>query len=321
MENAYQYLHINPGTNCQTNKKDISRHPVLGILIPEPLSVISMPGQVSTSPTFAAQASPQPSISFSQAKATIIQNNYVKSIIGRSGEDRHITAILNEFIQMYGVFDGHAGKEVSDYLVNNLPQAFAQFLLNVNFSDEITVKNAITNAYIDLDKKMFEQKMKAGSTAVVALYLSGILYLVNLGDSRAVLFTNNGKILLETQDHKPNEEKQRIVSAGGFVTDGEPPRVNGVLAVSRAFGDFYLKHQSKYNPRGPVSVIPDITKLVQINPSFILLASDGLYDVFNSQDAVNKILASTNITVACDEIVTTARKATNDDITVMIIKL
>ena len=43
-----------------------------------------------------------------------------------------------------------------------------------------------------------------------------------------------------SKDHKPDdpEEATRIQAAGGFVDDG---RVNGMLALSRALGDFEYK--------------------------------------------------------------------------------
>lgn len=46
-----------------------------------------------------------------------------------------------------------------------------------------------------------------------------------------------------TSDHHPDrdDERARIEVAGGFVLDWDVPRVNGVLAVSRAIGDVQLK--------------------------------------------------------------------------------
>jgi protein phosphatase PTC2/3 len=61
----------------------------------------------------------------------------------------------------------------------------------------------------------------------------------NVGDSRSVL-CNMGKTDPLSYDHKPTNEleKKRILSSGGFVEFG---RVNGTLAVSRAFGDISYK--------------------------------------------------------------------------------
>ena len=53
-----------------------------------------------------------------------------------------------------------------------------------------------------------------------------------------------------TKDHKPDdpEETKRINNSGGFVSlppQTYIPRVNGQLALSRAFGDFQLKMSNK----------------------------------------------------------------------------
>ena len=58
----------------------------------------------------------------------------------------------------------------------------------------------------------------------------------NAGDSRAVLSSGNNAIGL-SEDHKPDntDEEKRIRSAGHTVEDA---RVDGNLALSRAFGDF-----------------------------------------------------------------------------------
>jgi len=118
---------------------------------------------------------------------------------------------------------------------------------------------------------------------------------VNIGDSRAVLSRNSIAIDLTT-DHKPNDpnEKQRIEHLGGEVqwcglvdAHGNPVldtgvyRINGNLAVSRAIGD-----RSEYPF---ITAEPDM-KLFPIlseYDEFIVIASDGLYDVMSSQDVVS----------------------------------
>ncbi len=68
--------------------------------------------------------------------------------------------------------------------------------------------------------------------------------MANVGDSRAVL-GHNGRVVQLSHDHKPDrrDERRRIVSHGGKVKN---KRVNGRLAVSRAFGDFDYKKSSSF---------------------------------------------------------------------------
>ena len=84
-----------------------------------------------------------------------------------------------------------------------------------------------------------EAKSFAGCTATVILVTPTEIYCANAGDSRTVL--SKGKTALEmSKDHKPDdpEERKRIYNASGFVEDS---RVNGMLALSRALGDFEYK--------------------------------------------------------------------------------
>jgi len=64
----------------------------------------------------------------------------------------------------------------------------------------------------------------------------------NLGDSRTLL-CRDGRLGFQTRDHKPTlpQERQRIRNAGGYVINA---RVDGGLAISRAFGDFDYKMRS-----------------------------------------------------------------------------
>jgi len=65
----------------------------------------------------------------------------------------------------------------------------------------------------------------------------------NSGDSRAVVGLKNGKLIELSYDHKPDNdgELKRVKAGGGFVEDG---RVQGVIAVSRAIGDWEYKEPS-----------------------------------------------------------------------------
>ena len=78
--------------------------------------------------------------------------------------------------------------------------------------------------------------MDTGTTACVVLITPTEIYCSNAGDSRGCLSRDKAAVPL-SYDHKPNNEEElnRIRKANHFVEDD---RVDGNLALSRAFGDF-----------------------------------------------------------------------------------
>ena len=95
-----------------------------------------------------------------------------------------------------------------------------------------------------------------------------VLYTANVGDARIVL-CRNGKALRLSYDHKGSDENEgrRITNAGGLILNN---RVNGVLAVTRALGDAYMKELITGHPYTTETVIqPDIDE-------FLILACDGV---------------------------------------------
>ncbi|KAF7589262.1 Protein phosphatase 2C 1 [Aspergillus hancockii] len=108
-----------------------------------------------------------------------------------------------------------------------------------------------------------------------------VLYTANVGDARIIL-CRNGKALRLSYDHKGSDENEgkRIANAGGLILNN---RVNGVLAVTRALGDAYLKDLVTGHPYTTETVIqPD-------SDEFIILACDGLWDVCSDQEAVDLV--------------------------------
>jgi protein phosphatase PTC1 len=95
-----------------------------------------------------------------------------------------------------------------------------------------------------------------------------VLYTANVGDARIVL-CRNGKALRLSYDHKGSDENEgrRVTNAGGLILNN---RVNGVLAVTRALGDAYMKELVTGHPYTTETVIqPDIDE-------FLILACDGV---------------------------------------------
>lgn len=102
-----------------------------------------------------------------------------------------------------------------------------------------------------------------------------VLYTANVGDARIIL-CRNGKALRLSYDHKGSDENEgkRISNAGGLILNN---RVNGVLAVTRALGDAYLKDLVTGHPYTTETVIqPD-------SDEFIILACDGVSSFVRSR--------------------------------------
>lgn len=174
---------------------------------------------------------------------------------------------------------------------------------------------------------MKEDQLLGGTTALVFLRVGNRVYIANAGDSRAVL-CRNGKGVRVSTDHKPElkEEEERIQAAGGNVTritnkQGKViGRVNGMLAVSRALGDFLL--QPCVTPE------PEIQQFdLASTGEPLILACDGLWDVVDDDEAANIVLksfqtgneASEESAVELRE--TAISKQTTDNVSVVVIAL
>ncbi|XP_022633013.1 probable protein phosphatase 2C 28 isoform X2 [Vigna radiata var. radiata] len=182
---------------------------------------------------------------------------------------------------LYAIFDGHSGHEVAKYLRNHL---FENILSEPGFWEN--PGQAIKKACKATDDEILENiaDSSRGSTAVAAILVNGVKLLVaNVGDSRAIS-CNKGRAKPLTVDHDPEKEKALVESRGGFVSKrpGNVPRVDGQLAMTRAFGDGKLKEH--------ITAEPDVTiQKIDEDTEFIILASDGLWKVMTNQEACDCI--------------------------------
>lgn len=228
-----------------------------------------------------------------------------------------------EHMALFAVFDGHAGARCSKFMMENFPKIF--FDLKATRQGEIPV--GLYKAFHKAESH-YCQVAKAGgwndgSTAVVSVVHGHNLLLGHVGDSRAVLC--RGKTAIElTHDHKPDraDETARITGLGGTVEkqDGASSiaRVNGHLAVSRAFGDVRMKETQRFISAEPeISVVP----LVE-DDKFIIIASDGLWDVLTNQEAVDFVRRDSSKHKSAKNLVKRALKiGTTDNITAIVIWL
>lgn len=231
-------------------------------------------------------------------------------------EDRH--TIIPEYAlskedpiqrSFAGVYDGHNGLLAADYAAECLHDYLAadgEFVKCTGVGkegeqEEDTVAEALTKTFEIVDRgildKCRELGQRGGATAVVTLRLGEWLYAAHAGDSRAVL-CRAGEALRLTEDHKPNvpRERKRVEGIGGrvefarcwrvIVTPGYGRPASG-LAVSRSFGDPDFKEPLEF-----VTATPDVIreKLVP-EDSFLIMASDGLWDVITDEQACDIVMS------------------------------
>ena len=146
---------------------------------------------------------------------------------------------------------------------------------------------------------------QSGTCCIAVLKIEGRIYAANVGDSRAVLCTSrqlshakkSGAEICAFElstDHKPNRqiEKERIIKAGGKIDRDEksqgPYRIwaddeGPGLAVARTLGDL---HGHKIG----ISSDPEVEVWdVDGNDVFVVIGSDGVWDVISSAEAVGFI--------------------------------
>ena len=83
-------------------------------------------------------------------------------------------------------------------------------------------------------------------------------------------------------DHKPDlpAEKRRVQRGGGFVEEG---RVNGIIAISRAIGDWEYKNSSLKPEDNMVSAYPEVmVETLTDAHDFMIIACDGIWDCLTS---------------------------------------
>lgn len=190
-------------------------------------------------------------------------------MMGRKSEDRIAVSTKNGEV-LFAVFDGHrssqvaalASEEVADRLWSSpsWPSAPAE---------------ALQGVLRECHEQARSERLKGGSTAVLVATVGGMVWCCNAGDSRAVAGLHGGDIKRLSVDHKgsADDEDARIRAMGGCVEFG---RLGGMLEVSRGLGDFDFESDGFTSDAHICSVRRE-------NVEFVVLASDGLWDVVDDE--------------------------------------
>ena len=238
----------------------------------------------------------------------------------RTIEDFH-TVHLHENHQFFGVFDGHNTNFASKYassalykrIVQPLSDIDSQIGPNVDWKPqvELEMSNAFADlhdAYLEAMKNIPSKTMSKSGTTATALFLTKKAAIIaSVGDSRAVLsigasfnrtldYTDALQLTIDHVASNPIERKQ-VEQRGAYISEqGGTLRVNGTLVLTRSIGDAHLAKYLSRTPHVTSMTVDEVMQkcrpttmtnvLVDDMPCFIILASDGLWDVFSNKEAV-----------------------------------
>ncbi|KAI5082914.1 hypothetical protein GOP47_0002657 [Adiantum capillus-veneris] len=255
--------------------------------------------------------------------------------------------IPSEKATFCGVFDGHGphGHHISKNVRDKLPAKIASCWQGLQASNSLARRSdsfekstasrqnldpdsisaweeTFHNAFNLMDRDLLIDEdvdcVFSGTTAVTLVKQGNDLIMANVGDSRAVLgvkFEDSVVALQLTVDLTPNlpKEAERIRRCKGRVLAlRKEPFVKRVwlphentpgLAMARAFGDYILKNF------GVISV-PEIThRRISKNDKFVVLATDGVWDVLSNEQVVRIVDAAQTRSLAAQLVVDTAVRA------------
>uniref|UniRef100_A0ACD5TA46 Uncharacterized protein n=1 Tax=Avena sativa TaxID=4498 RepID=A0ACD5TA46_AVESA len=237
-----------------------------------------------------------------------------------------------------GIFDGHGqwGHYVAKAVRDSLPPSLlCRWQEAVALASLIDGEKMLRDCQFDLWRQSYlaaaaavDEELRrsrrldafnSGCTALSIVKRGDMMVVANVGDSRAVLGTasDDGSITAVqlTVDFKPNlpQEKERIRQCKGRVHSlDDEPSVHRVwlpdrdapgLAMSRAFGDYCVKDY------GVISA-PEVTqRRVTARDQFVILATDGVWDVLSNEEAVRIVAAAPDREKAAKRLVECAVRA------------
>ncbi|KAG2405711.1 hypothetical protein LR48_Vigan03g222300 [Vigna angularis] len=205
-----------------------------------------------------------------------------------------------------GVYDGHGGDDCSRFIKARLFNNLINVARNQGTIDEETLREAFAmteDGFMLLVQRGYELQNNlatVGSCCLVGVIWEGVLYISNLGDSRAIVGTLSTCRSITTQqlttEHNcireeirqelrakhPNDPDIVVLERGAW-------RVKGIIQVSRTIGDAYLKSPTYMKPPLTVPVLsaePTLnTRVLTSDDKFLIFASDGLWEHLTNQQA------------------------------------
>eukprot|EP00928_Gymnodinium_smaydae_P061185 TRINITY_DN45336_c0_g1_i1.p1 TRINITY_DN45336_c0_g1~~TRINITY_DN45336_c0_g1_i1.p1 ORF type:complete len:322 (-),score=40.09 TRINITY_DN45336_c0_g1_i1:57-908(-) len=206
-----------------------------------------------------------------RCEAAQARSPYPVSFAMRPGQRRQDRLVVESrgSDALWAVFDGHFSHEVAGHAAARV----SEFVFGNPWWPSAP-GDVLRGALRSCHESARQESLHGGSTAVVVVASNGWLWCASAGDSRAVAGLRSGRALRLSGDHTASnpEEIARIQSCGGRLDFG---RLGG-LPMTRGLGNFSLETEG-------FSCLADVTSLPRCEAEFVVVASDGLWDVMDDE--------------------------------------
>jgi protein phosphatase 1L len=216
------------------------------------------------------------------------------------------------------VYDGHSGPEAALTAAEMMTPCLRSLMkaAKEEGGEQPSLSHLVRESYLSTDAYIVRRGLEVGAAAAT-LYIKGEIFVAaNSGDTRIILGKGEGWTQL-TVDHKPDvpEERERVEKLGGSIIVWGVPRVQGILAMSRALGDPSLKPFVTAEPRV-------VEGLLGRENDVAVVACDGVWDVLKPEEVITLARQERDPQKAAEAIVAKALDAgTTDNVTVVVLDI
>ncbi|KAF3326149.1 putative protein phosphatase 2C 35 [Carex littledalei] len=254
-----------------------------------------------------------------------------------------VQLLSNPNLHLFGVFDGHGayGTQCARFVRDRLPEVLCADPAALQADPTKSFHEAFLTVNLELHNNPDIDDSMSGTTAIVVLVYGDMLYVANVGDSRAVAGVLRGdeSVLAEdlSSDQTPfrEDEKERVQKCGARVLtagqveaataaaidgisipeveanegvsseadEGDPPRL--WVRDGMYPGTAFTRSVGDLTAEGIGVVADPEVRVVRISPShlFFVVASDGVFEFLSSQAVVDMVSKFSDPREACAEIV------------------
>lgn len=189
---------------------------------------------------------------------------------------------------------GHVMRKFHPYLFNLKPEPLDESLQEI-----------MSAAVIEAQKVIQREAPGSGTTLTAALVLGQQMTIAHVGDSRAYVVYNDGRLETVTRDHSLVKRLEEL----GHITAEEAVNYPHRNVLYRALG------------QGEV-LEPDIFTIPFPSNGTVMMCSDGLWGVISEQEIIRAVREASNLQRSCQTLVSAANAAGGpDNISVVLVQM